>query len=86
MIEIQGLSFRYPGGGFELDIPDFRVASGEKLAVIDAFLSSHFPAPLLSERVPRVVQKERGLVDPPNIRTCSRTCFLIGCKNSSRSS
>jgi ABC-type lipoprotein export system ATPase subunit len=34
LIEIQGLDFRYPGGGFELDIPDFRMASGEKLAVI----------------------------------------------------
>ena len=34
MIEIEGLSFRYPGGSFVLDIPGFRVASGEKLAVI----------------------------------------------------
>ena len=34
MIEIEGLSFRYPGGGFVLDIPGFRVESGEKLAVI----------------------------------------------------
>jgi putative ABC transport system ATP-binding protein len=34
LIEIQGLSFRYPGGSFVLDIPGFRVASGEKLAVI----------------------------------------------------
>ena len=34
MIEIQGLSFRYPGGSFVLNIPDFRVAAGEKLAVI----------------------------------------------------
>jgi ABC-type lipoprotein export system ATPase subunit len=34
LIEIEGLSFCYPGGSFELDIPDFRVAFGEKLAVI----------------------------------------------------
>lgn len=34
MIEIEGLSFRYPSGSFVLDIPGFRVASGEKLAVI----------------------------------------------------
>ena len=34
MIEIQGLSFRYPSGSFVLDIPDFRMAPGEKLAVI----------------------------------------------------
>ena len=34
MIEIAGLSFRYPGGSFVLDIPDFRAAPGEKLAVI----------------------------------------------------
>ena len=34
MIEIEGLSFRYRGGSFVLDIPGFRVASGEKLAVI----------------------------------------------------
>ena len=34
MIAIEGLSFRYPGGGFVLDIPGFRVTSGEKLAVI----------------------------------------------------
>jgi ABC-type lipoprotein export system ATPase subunit len=34
LIEIEGLSFRYPGGSFVLDIPEFRVASGEKLAVI----------------------------------------------------
>jgi putative ABC transport system ATP-binding protein len=34
LIEIEGLSFRYPGGSFVLDIPGFRVASGEKLAVI----------------------------------------------------
>ena len=34
MIQIEGLSLRYPGGSFVLDIPGFRVASGEKLAVI----------------------------------------------------
>jgi len=34
LIEIEGLSFRYPGGSFELDIPGFCVAVGEKLAVI----------------------------------------------------
>jgi putative ABC transport system ATP-binding protein len=34
LIQIEGLSFRYPGGSFVLDIPGFRVASGEKLAVI----------------------------------------------------
>jgi len=34
LIEIEELRFRYPGGSFLLDIPGFRVASGEKLAVI----------------------------------------------------
>jgi len=34
LIQIEGLSLRYPGGSFVLDIPGFRVASGEKLAVI----------------------------------------------------
>jgi ABC-type lipoprotein export system ATPase subunit len=34
LIEVEGISFRYPGGGFVLDIPGFHVAPGEKLAVI----------------------------------------------------
>ena len=34
MIRIQGLKFNYPSGEFLLDIPEFRVAGGEKVAVI----------------------------------------------------
>lgn len=50
-------------------------------AAFAAFLLSHFPPPSITDRVPRVVLGERGLVDPPNIRTCSRTRFQAGCKN-----
>ena len=34
MITIQALGFYYPGGEFRLNIPDFQVAGGEKVAVI----------------------------------------------------
>ncbi len=34
MISVSDLRFCYPGGEFELNIPDLRVAQGEKLAVI----------------------------------------------------
>ncbi len=34
MISIQNLRFNYPGGEFQLDIPEFEVAGGEKVAVI----------------------------------------------------
>jgi putative ABC transport system ATP-binding protein len=34
VIAISGLRFQYPGAAFVLDIPEFRVASGEKVAVI----------------------------------------------------
>jgi len=34
MIQIRGLNFTYPGGTFHLQIPDFQVRQGEKLAVI----------------------------------------------------
>jgi putative ABC transport system ATP-binding protein len=34
MIDIRGLQFAYPGSGFRLDIPSFRMQVGEKLAVI----------------------------------------------------
>ena len=34
MIQIRGLNFTYPGGTFHLQIPDFQVQQGEKLAVI----------------------------------------------------
>ena len=34
MIQIHGLNFTYPGGTFQLQIPNFQVQQGEKLAVI----------------------------------------------------
>ena len=34
MITIQKLEFRYPGGEFRLNIPDFQVSGGQKVAVI----------------------------------------------------
>lgn len=34
MISIQKLEFSYPGGEFKLNIPDFQVAAGERVAVI----------------------------------------------------
>jgi len=34
MITIQQLEFRYPSGEFRLNIPDFRVSGGERVAVI----------------------------------------------------
>jgi putative ABC transport system ATP-binding protein len=34
MITIQQLEFRYPGGEFRLNIPDFQVSGGQKVAVI----------------------------------------------------
>lgn len=34
MIDIQGLKFNYPVGDFQLDIPEFLVDGGEKVAVI----------------------------------------------------
>ena len=34
MIEVRQLQFSYPGATFSLDIPDLRVASGEKLAIV----------------------------------------------------
>lgn len=34
MINIQSLDFRYPGGDFHLSIADFKIAQGEKVAVI----------------------------------------------------
>jgi ABC-type lipoprotein export system ATPase subunit len=34
MIDIQNLGFNYPAGEFQLDIPEFQVAGGEKVAVI----------------------------------------------------
>ena len=34
MIHIHDLKFRYPGGEFRLNIPDFRVSGGERVAVI----------------------------------------------------
>ena len=34
MISIESLRFRYPTGEFHLHVPDFQVASGEKIAVI----------------------------------------------------
>ena len=34
MIRIQSLKFNYPSGGFFLNIPEFRVAGGEKVAII----------------------------------------------------
>ena len=34
MISVRDLRFSYPGGEFELSVPDLRVAQGEKLAVI----------------------------------------------------
>ncbi len=34
MIAVENLSFGYPGADFTLDIPDFRVASNEKIAII----------------------------------------------------
>ena len=34
MINVQSLDFRYPSGDFHLSIADFRVAQGEKVAVI----------------------------------------------------
>lgn len=34
MIKIKGLNFSYPGGTFHLQIPDFHLKQGEKLAVI----------------------------------------------------
>ncbi len=34
MISVSDLRFSYPGGEFELDVPDLRVGQGEKLAVI----------------------------------------------------
>jgi putative ABC transport system ATP-binding protein len=34
MIQIHGLNFTYPGETFQLQIPDFQVQQGEKLAVI----------------------------------------------------
>lgn len=34
MINIQSLDFRYPSGEFQLNIADFRMAKGEKVAVI----------------------------------------------------
>jgi len=34
LIEIRGLCFRYPDGAFTLEMPEFRVEQGEKLAVI----------------------------------------------------
>lgn len=36
MIELENLTFRYPGTGFALHIPALHVARGEKLAVIGA--------------------------------------------------
>ncbi|GAG62232.1 unnamed protein product, partial [marine sediment metagenome] len=34
MIKIQNLNFKYPGGDFQLDISEFLIAKGEKVAVI----------------------------------------------------
>ena len=34
MIHIKDLKFHFPGGQFRLNIPDFQVARGEKVAVI----------------------------------------------------
>jgi putative ABC transport system ATP-binding protein len=34
MIAVEGLRFQYPGSTFRLDIPKFRVASGERVAII----------------------------------------------------
>jgi len=34
MIDIHGLKFNYPAGEFQLDIPEFSVTGGEKVAVI----------------------------------------------------
>jgi putative ABC transport system ATP-binding protein len=34
VIELRGVQFAYRGGSFQLDIPSFRVQSGERLAVI----------------------------------------------------
>lgn len=34
MINISGLAFRYPAGEFQLRVPEFAVAEGEKIAVI----------------------------------------------------
>ncbi|WP_455211099.1 ABC transporter ATP-binding protein [Kaarinaea lacus] len=34
MINVQSLNFRYPGGDFHLSIADFKIAHGEKVAVI----------------------------------------------------
>jgi putative ABC transport system ATP-binding protein len=34
MISVRGLRFSYPGGEFELNVPDLQVEPGEKLAVI----------------------------------------------------
>jgi putative ABC transport system ATP-binding protein len=34
MIHIQDLKFHYPGGEFRLNIPDFQISVGEKVAVI----------------------------------------------------
>jgi putative ABC transport system ATP-binding protein len=34
VIELRGVQFAYRGGNFQLDIPSFRVQSGERLAVI----------------------------------------------------
>ena len=34
MITIQKLEFRYPSGGFRLNVPDFQVSGGQKVTVI----------------------------------------------------
>ncbi len=34
MITIQDLQFRYPRGNFQLDVPAFRVAAGERVAIV----------------------------------------------------
>lgn len=34
MIEIEGLRFAHPAGGFRLEIPELRVAKGERVAVV----------------------------------------------------
>lgn len=34
MITIQDLQFRYPRGSFRLDVPSFRVAAGERVAIV----------------------------------------------------
>lgn len=34
MVRIEGLAFAYPRGGFRLDVPEFAVAEGERVAVV----------------------------------------------------